>query len=59
MGHLNVFKNLTSVDGRLAFYTKETKDKIPELPGCYAWFLPLWFYTSDLDELMKVVSRCA
>ena len=56
MGHLNVFKNLTSVDGRLAFYTKETKDKIPELPGCYAWFLPLWFYTSDLDELMKVVS---
>ena len=56
MGHLNVFRSLTSVDGLLGFYTKETKDKIPELPGCYAWFLPLWFYRSNLDELMQLVS---
>ena len=55
MGYLNVFRNLTSVDERLGFYTKETKDKIPELPGCYAWFLPLWFYRSDLDNLVQLV----
>ena len=57
MGHLNIFRNLTSVDGLLGFYTKETKDKIPELPGCYAWFLPLWLYRSNLDELIQLVGR--
>ena len=57
MGRLAVFRNLTSVDGRLGFYTKETGDTIPELPGCYAWFLPLWFYRSDLDELMRLIAQ--
>ena len=55
MEFLNVFRNLTSTDSRLGFYTKETKERIPEQPGCYAWFLPLWFYRSDLNELMQVV----
>lgn len=55
MGHLNVFRNITSADSRLGLYTKETKDRIPELPGCYAWFLPLWFYRSELDDLMLLV----
>ena len=57
MGRLSIFRNLTSVDGRLGFYTKETRDTIPELPGCYAWFLPLWFYRSDLDDLMTLVGH--
>ena len=52
---LNVFSNLTSTDSRLGFYTKETKERIPEQPGCYAWFLPLWFYRSDLNDLMQIV----
>ena len=52
---LNVFRNLTSTDSRLGFYTKETRERIPEEPGCYAWFLPLWFYSSDLNELMQIV----
>ena len=55
MDFLNVFSNLTSTDSRLGFYTKETKERVPEQPGCYAWFLPLWFYRSDLNELMQVV----
>ena len=55
MGYLNVFRSLTGADSRLGFYTKETKDRIPEVPGCYAWFLPLWFYREDLDELMQIV----
>ena len=57
MGRLKIFRTLTSVDGRLGFYTKETQHDIPETPGCYAWFLPLWFYSSDLDQLMQLVGR--
>ena len=30
---------------------------IPEQPGCYAWFLPLWIYQRDLNKLMKTVSE--
>ena len=55
MDLLKVFSNLTDTDSRLGFYTKETKERIPEQPGCYAWFLPLWFYHSDLNDLMQVV----
>lgn len=57
MGRFSVFRSLTSVDGRLGFYTKETGATIPEQPGCYAWFLPLYFYRRDLDQLMSVVGR--
>ena len=57
MRPLNVFRYLTSADSRLGFYTKENKETIPEVPGCYAWFLPLWFYRSDLNELIRIISR--
>ena len=53
---LRVFRDLTSVDGRLGFYTHETKEFIPEQPGCYAWFLPLWIYHTDLASLMASVN---
>ena len=55
MGRLNVFRNLTTEKSRLGFYTSETRDRIPELPGCYAWFLPLWCYDDDLDQLIQLV----
>ena len=55
MKQLDVFRSLTGVDSRLGFYTSESDDKIPEVPGCYAWFLPLWIYREDIDELMKFV----
>ncbi len=57
MGPLNAFRNLESVDGRLAFYTKETRHDVPEEPGCYAWFLPLWFYRENHDELMQIIGN--
>jgi len=56
MSDLNVFRDLTRADGRLGFYTTRTRNQIPEFPGCYAWFLPLWLYREDLDELMQIVS---
>lgn len=55
MRHLDLFRGLTSADGRLGFYTKESRNRIPEFPGCYAWFLPLWLYREDLDGLMQIV----
>ena len=42
---------------RLGLYTSETKDSIPATPGCYAWFLPLWLYTDDLDDLVQMIAR--
>ena len=57
MRPINVFRSLTSSESRLGFYTKETKDRIPEAPGCYAWFLPLWFYTDDIEKLMQTVGN--
>ena len=56
MRHEQLFRGLTSVDGRLGFYTKETQDHIPEVGGCYAWFLPLWIYSKNLDEQVRLVS---
>lgn len=56
MRHSNVFHGLTSADGRLGFYTKESRNRIPEFPGCYAWFLPLWIYQKDLDGFIRFVN---
>lgn len=57
MGYLDVFRKLTTTHSRLGFYTRETKDRIPELPGCYAWFLPLWIYRTELADLMQIVGQ--
>ena len=56
MAPSDVFRSLTSANSRLGFYTKATHDRIPENPGCYAWFLPLWLYRDDLNDLVRLVS---
>ena len=55
MSHLDIFRGLTSVDGLLGFHTKETKNTIPDAPGCYAWFLPLWLHSLDLQQLLRLI----
>ena len=57
MSHLNVFRELAGRDSRIGFYTKETGHQIPAAGGCYAWFLPLWFYRDDLDALLSVIGE--
>ena len=46
-----------SLGDRIGFYTKETKDRIPEVPGIYAWFLPLWIYDNSIERLIDVLDR--
>lgn len=41
------------VGANIGFYTKETAQKIPEQPGIYAWFIPLWIYHDDIFELIR------
>ena len=41
----------------IKFYTKETASMIPERPGIYGWFLPLWLYKDDIKELVKIISK--
>ena len=55
MHPLNVFSRLTKADEYIGFYTRETKADIPDSPGCYAWFLPLWYYSDNLDQLVRLV----
>lgn len=43
------------VSSRIGFYTKETSHQIPETAGTYGWFVPLWMYSTDLDELLGLV----
>lgn len=50
---LNLFRSLAGADSRLGFYTKATRERIPEIPGCYAWILPFWFYSDHLPDLMS------
>ncbi len=57
MRTLNVFRDWTRAGGQLGFYTKYTRDRIPPVDGCYAWFLPLWIYREDLEQQMDVLDR--
>ena len=43
------------VSKRILFFTKETQSQIPEAPGVYAWFLPLYLYNNNLSELLRVL----
>ena len=52
-----MFDGLIDPHSRLGLFTCETKDSIPASPGCYAWFLPLWIYTDDLDDLVEMVAH--
>lgn len=50
----DVWRNLGE---RISFNTRQTASDIPELPGVYAWFLPLWLYEdSDLNSLIGEIS---
>ena len=55
MTQLNVLNGLVREGGRLGVYTNETSGSIPTYPGCYAWFLPLWFYSDDFDKLISTI----
>ena len=57
MSYLSVFRDLAGRDTWLGVYTKETAHQIPAAGGCYAWFLPLWFYRDDLEALLAVIGE--
>ena len=52
---MDIIKTWNDVSENIGFYTKETSFNIPESPGIYAWFIPLWLYNDDVYELIKFV----
>ena len=40
---------------RISFNTRWTCKDIPDTPGVYAWFLPLWIYDDDLTNFISKV----
>lgn len=54
---MNIIDIWIDVSKRIGFFTKENWNQIPEEPGIYAWFLPLWLYKEDLNELLEIVNE--
>lgn len=44
------------VNKEIGFYTKETFDKVPTVPGVYAWFYPLRITTKDPHAFIREVN---
>lgn len=45
------------VSKRIGFFTKETNFKIPESPGIYAWFIPLWILDDDIENYINLITK--
>ena len=45
-----------NVNKEIGFYTKETFEKIPDVPGVYAWFYPLRILTKNPYEFIREVN---
>lgn len=54
MDIVNLWGNVTQ---NIGFYTKETSSKIPNRPGIYAWYLPLWVYWKDMRQFMRLMHQ--
>lgn len=54
---MNIIDVWLNVSKRILFFTKETRDQIPEKPGIYAWFFPLWLYKDDIVELVDLLNK--
>lgn len=53
MGIADIWRNVSE---RIGFYTKETRHEIPEGPGIYAWFIPLWIYATDIEKYIGLIN---
>jgi hypothetical protein len=49
----DIWRNLSS---RVLFFTKETAYDIPEAPGVYGWFLPLWIFDTKLESFLAKIN---
>lgn len=53
---MNIADVWRDVTKRISFHTKETSQAIPEASGIYAWLVPLWMYSNDLEALIKLIN---
>jgi len=49
---LNLWLNVTE---KIGFYPPGSCQNIPDAPGIYAWYLPLWIYFDDMEEFVSFV----
>ena len=40
---------------RLGFFTAQNRKAIPDAPGIYAWFLPLWLFRDEIDDYINLI----
>ena len=45
------------LENRIYINTYETRHRIPESSGCYAWFLPLYQFEPELSSNLELVSK--
>jgi len=54
---LRVLKDRPPPGGQRRLSPQRTREDIPSVGGCYAWFLPLWILREDLEGLLEVMNR--
>jgi len=50
---MNHFDLWDGISRRVRFFTKENADQIPDAPGIYAWFLPLWRLQDECELFVR------
>lgn len=55
MSSINETVLWATVAERIGFFSKETAQQIPSIPGVYGWFIPLWMYRSEPVEFIDLV----
>lgn len=53
MGLNDIWRNVSK---EIGFYTKETFQNVPAVPGVYAWFYPLRILTKDANAFVNEVN---
>jgi hypothetical protein len=47
----------SDIGERIGVFSKETAWKIPNSPGIYAWFVPLYLFSTDLEKFLFTVNK--
>ena len=47
----------SDLSNNIGFYSHENSYDIPDGPGIYAWYLPLWIYFDDMEEFVSYVQE--
>ena len=54
---LRIFSDVTGSSGNVGIYTGDTEAHIPETSGCYAWLIPLWIISDNMESCLDYYAK--